>query len=186
MIPYAAETVSTAQARVIAVGGGVSYNSVMVPPRNLAIAAEFHRVADELESQHANPFRVRAYRQAARLIARLPEDAGELARRGELTKLKGIGKDLAQKVVLFCEGGRIEAPADPSVEVPTALASWLQLPGFSPSLIRHLHDHLCIRSLDDLEALVRSRLLRTLPDFTGNDEHVLEGIRRLRAGAPSP
>src|SRR2546430_3207858 len=83
----------------------------MVPPRNLAIAAEFHRVADELESQHANPFRVRAYRQAARLIARLPEDAGELARRGELTKLKGIGKDLAQKVVLFCEGGRIEAPA---------------------------------------------------------------------------
>src|SRR5437016_2953108 len=77
----------------------------MVPPRNLAIAAEFHRVADELESQHANPFRVRAYRQAARLIARLPEDAGELARRGELTKLKGIGKDLAQKVVLSARGG---------------------------------------------------------------------------------
>jgi len=43
----------------------------MVAPRNLAIATEFHRVADELESRHANPFRVRAYRQAARLIARL-------------------------------------------------------------------------------------------------------------------
>ena len=177
---------STAQARAIAVGGELPYNSVMVPPRNLAIAAEFHRVADELESQHANPFRVRAYRQAARLIARLQEDAGELARRGELTKLKGIGRDLAQKVALFCDGGRIEATADPSLEVPTALAAWLQLPGFSPSLIRHLHDHLCIRSLDDLEALVRSRLLRTLPDFTANDEHVLEGIRRLRAGTPSP
>jgi DNA polymerase (family X) len=158
----------------------------MVAPRNLAIAAEFHRVADELESRHANPFRVRAYRQAARLIARLQEDAGELARRGELTKLKGIGRDLAQKVALFCDGGRIEATADPSPEVPTALAAWLQLPGFSPSLIRHLHDHLCIRSLDDLEALVRSRLLRTLPDFTADDEHVLEGIRRLRAGTPSP
>ncbi len=158
----------------------------MVAPRNLAIATEFHRVADELESRHANPFRVRAYRQAARLIARLSEDAGELARRGELTKLKGIGKDLAQKVVLFCDGGRIEAPADPPVEVPAELASWLQLPGFSPSLVRHLHDHLHIRTLDDLEALVRSRLLRTLPDFTASDEQVLEGIMRLRNGAPAP
>ena len=157
----------------------------MVAPRNLAIAAEFHRVADELESRHANPFRVRAYRQAARLIARLSEDAGELAHRGELTKLKGIGKDLAQKVVLFCDG-RIEATADPPVEVPAELASWLQLPGFSPSLVRHLHDHLHIRTLDDLEALVRSRLLRTLPDFTASDEQVLEGIMRLRNGAPAP
>ena len=158
----------------------------MVAPRNLAIAAEFHRVADELESRHANPFRVRAYRQAARLIARLSEDAGELARRGELTKLKGIGKDLAQKVVLYCDGGRIEATADPPVEVPAELASWLQLPGFSPSLVRHLHDHLHIRTLDDLEALVRSRLLRTLPDFTASDEQVLEGIMQLRNGAPAP
>jgi len=158
----------------------------MVAPRNLAIAAEFHRVADELESRHANPFRVRAYRQAARLIARLSEDAGELARRGDLTKLKGIGKDLAHKVVLFCDRGMIEATADSPVEVPAELASWLQLPGFSPTLVRHLHDHLQIRTLDDLEALVRSRLLRTLPDFTASDEHVLEGITRLRSGAPAP
>jgi DNA polymerase (family X) len=158
----------------------------MVAPRNLAIAAEFHRIADELESRHANPFRVRAYRQAARLIARLSEDAGELARRGDLTQLKGIGRDLAQKVVLFCDGGRIEATADPPVDVPAAVASWLQLPGFSPSLVRHLHDHLHIRTLDDLEALVRSRLLRTLPDFTASDEQVLEGITRLRSGASAP
>src|SRR5438093_12006101 len=127
----------------------------MVAPRNLAIAAEFHRVADELESRHANPFRVRAYRQAARLIARLSEDAGELARRGELTKLKGIGKDLAQKVVLFCDGERIEARADPSVEIPRDLASGLQLPGFSAPLVRHYHDQLGIRPLVVLEALVR-------------------------------
>src|SRR2546425_7018495 len=118
----------------------------MVAPRNLAIAAEFHRVADELESRHANPFRVRAYRQAARLIARLSEDAGELARRGELTKLKGIGKDLAQKVVLFCDGVPIEATADPPREDPAELSSCLQLPGFSPSLVLHLPDHLHIRT----------------------------------------
>src|SRR2546428_7760407 len=71
MIPYAAETVSTAQARVIAVGGDVSYNSAMVPPRNLAIADEFHLVAHHLQSQHPNPLSLRAYRQDARLHLRL-------------------------------------------------------------------------------------------------------------------
>ena len=164
------------------------YNSVMLPPRNQAIAVELRRVAAELEHQEANPFRVRAYRQAARLIERLADDAGDLARRGELIKLKGIGKELAQKIALFCETGRIDAGPSPSEEVPVPpdLAPWLALPGFSPSLIRHLSDRLRIRTLDDLEALVRSRLLRTLPGMTARDDEILEGIARLRAGLPQP
>jgi DNA polymerase (family 10) len=156
----------------------------MVPARNQALAGELRRVAAELEGQQANPFRVRAYRQAARLIERLTEDAGELARRGELIHMKGIGKDLAQKIVLFCETGRIDAGPSPPDEVPPELAPWLALPGFSPSLIRHLSERLAIRTLDDLEALVRSRLLRTLPGMTVRDEEILDGIARLRAGPP--
>ena len=159
----------------------------MGPRRNQAIAAEFRRVAAELELQQANPFRIRAYRQAAQLIERLAEDAGELSRRGELTKIKGIGKDLAQKVALFCETGLIEAGPPPTYDtVPQELASWLMLPGFSPSLIRYLSERLHIRTLDDLEALVRSRLLRTLPDVTAGDDQILEGIARLRAGLTPP
>ena len=160
----------------------------MVLPRNQLIAGELRRVAAELENQQANPFRVRAYRQAARLIERLAEDAGELARRGELIKLKGIGKDLAQKIALFGETGRIDAEPAPSEEVPVPpeLASWLALPGFSPALVHHLSERLGIRTLDDLEALVRSRLLRTLPGMTANDEEILEGIARLRAELPQP
>lgn len=152
--------------------------------RNQAIAAEFRRVAAELEKQEANPFRVRAYRQAARLIERLAEDAGELSRRGELIKIKGIGKDLAQKIALFCETGRIEAGAPASEPVSPEFASWLTLPGFNPALVRYLSERLHIRTLDDLEALVRSRLLRTLPDVTVGDDQILEGIARLRAGLP--
>jgi len=161
------------------------YNPIMIPPRNHTIADEFRRIADELENQQANPFRVRAYRQAAHLIAGLTEDAGELARRGELIKMKGIGKDLAQKIALFCETGRIDAGPSPPVEIPPELAPWLVLPGFNPSLVRHLSERLGIRTLDDLEALVRSRLLRTLPGMTAKDDAILEGIARLRAG-PSP
>ncbi len=158
----------------------------MVSSRNQAIAGELRRVAAELEHQEANPFRVRAYRQAARLIERLAEDAGELARRGELIKLKGIGKELAQKVALFCETGRIEAGPSPPEEIAPELTPWLTLPGFSPFLVRHLSERLGIRTLDDLEALVRSRLLRTLPGMTARDDEILEGIARLRAELPQP
>ena len=154
--------------------------------RNQAIAVEFRRVAAELEMQQANPFRVRAYRQAARLIERLAEDAGELSRRGELIKIKGIGKDLAQKVALFCETGRMEAGSPAPEPVSPEFASWLTLPGFNPVLVRYLSERLHIRTLDDLEALVRSRLLRTLPDVTVGDDQILEGIARLRAGLPPP
>jgi hypothetical protein len=65
------------------------------------------------------------------------------------------------------------------------VAAWLTLPGFTPALASHLSERLCIRTLDDLEALVRSRLLRTLPEVTATDEQILDGIARLRAGRPA-
>ncbi len=164
----------------------MSYTPVMVPPRNDLIAGELRRVADELEQQQANPFRVRAYRRAAHLIEHLTEDAGELAHRGELIALKGIGKDLARKITLLCETGRIEATSLPLEEIPPELAPWLALPGFSPSLVRHLSERLHIRTLDDLDTLVRSRLLRTLPGMTARDEEILDGIAQLRAGRSQP
>lgn len=164
----------------------MSYTPVMVPPRNPLIAGELRRVADELEQQQANPFRVRAYRRAAHLIEHLTEDAGELARRGELIALKGIGKDLARKITLFCETGRIEATPWPPEEIPPELAPWLTLPGFSPALVRHLSTGLRIQTLDDLESLARSRLLRTLPGITARDDEILAGIARIRAGLSPP
>ncbi len=156
----------------------------MIPARNQTIASEFLRIAESLERRQANPYRIGAYRRAARLIQRLTEDAGDLARRGDLIKMKGIGKDLAQKVATFCETGRMEA--DPSEVPPLSpeVAAWLTLPGFTPALASHLSERLCIQTLDDLEALVRSRLLRTLPEVTATDEQILEGIARLRARAP--
>jgi len=158
----------------------------MIPLRNPLIAGELRRVADELEQQQANPFRVRAYRRAAYLIERLTEDAGELAQRGELIALKGIGSDLARKIALFCETGRIETTPSQPEELPPELGRWLALPGFTPALIRHLSTRLHIQTLDDLEALVRSRLLRTLPGITARDEDILAGIARIRDAQSPP
>lgn len=153
----------------------------MPHPRNQAIAAEFLRIAEELESQQANPYRIRAYRRAARIIGRLSEDAGSLALTGELLAIKGIGADLARKVALFCERGP-HADLSERDALPPAIAAWADLPGLTPAVVRYLYERLHIRSLDDLEALVRSRFLRTLRGITAPDEAILEGIARRRAG----
>src|SRR6266545_2316321 len=115
---------------------------VMPASQNERIAAEFLRIAAELEEQAANPFRIRAYRRAAGIIARLVEDAGALAIRGELTKINGIGEDLAGKVAAFCQHGRIEAgPMEPG-QLPSEVAAWATLPGLNAAIVRHLYQRL--------------------------------------------
>ena len=152
----------------------------MAEPRNHAIAVELRRIAAVLDRQHANRFRIRAYLRAADAIARLPEDVAALAERGELTAIKGIGADLAKRIEAYCAHGTMDY--SPAAEpLPPEIADWASLPGLTNPILRYLHDKLQIRTLDDLEALVRSRLLRTLPEFTTADEDILDGIARLRA-----
>jgi len=144
---------------------------MMSASQNDMIAAEFLRIAAELDDEGANPYRIRAYRRAAGIIARLMEDAGALALRGELTKISGIGEDLAGKVAAFYQ------------QLPAEIAAWVNLPGLNAAIVRHLYQRLHIRTLDDLEALTRSRLLRTLPELTASEDEILDGIARLRTGS---
>ena len=153
----------------------------MAESRNHAIAWELRRLAAKLDRQQANPFRIRAYRRAADAISRLPEDAAAVARRGELIRIKGIGADLAKRIEAYCECGTMNAGAEGEELLPAAIADWVSLPGLTTSILRYLHDRLQIRTLNDLEALVRSRFLRTLPDVTAADDEILEEISRLRA-----
>ena len=156
---------------------------MMSASQNDMIAAEFLRIAAELDDEGANPYRIRAYRRAAGIIARLMEDAGALALRGELTKISGIGEDLAGKVAAFYQKGRIEVGAIEPGQLPAEIAAWVNLPGLNAAIVRHLYQRLHIRTLDDLEALTRSRLLRTLPELTVSEDEILDGIARLRAGS---
>jgi DNA polymerase (family 10) len=152
----------------------------MGQPSNHAIASELRRMANELDRLQANPFRIRAYLRAAEAIAVLPEEAADVARRGELVRIKGIGSDLSQRITAYCEYGRMDLEMPPDRSLPAGIEQWASL-GLSRPILRYLHDRLQIRTLDDLEALVRSRLLRTLPGVTAADEEILEGIARLRA-----
>jgi len=104
-----------------------------------------------------------------------------LARRGELIKIKGIGADLAQRISAYCEYGRMDLETMKDTFLPAEIVMWGTLPGLNAPVLRYLHDRLQIRTLDDLERLVRSRLLRTLPGVSATDDDILAGIAHLRA-----
>ena len=77
---------------------------------NADIAAIFYRMAELLEIEGANPFRVRAYRRAAATLEDLPQSAADLVAAGaDLDALPGVGEDLAAKIREICETGRCRA-----------------------------------------------------------------------------
>lgn len=139
-------------------------------------------MADLLSSQRANPYRVRAYRRAADALLAIDEDVATLAERHGLEEIDGIGTDLAKKIEEFLETGTVRAYEELKTPLPMEVRSWATLPGLSESLVAYLYFRLGMRTLDDLEQLIRSHLLRTLPSFSGSEERLLQAIQqRLHA-----
>jgi DNA polymerase (family 10) len=151
---------------------------------NLAIAKRFGEIAELLAVQRANPHRIRAYRRAAETLTGLTEDVGALAERDELRKVPGIGRELAAKIREFLQTGTIRSHQELKAPLPPEVAAWAELPGLSESVVHYLYSRLGIRTLEDLETLAASRLLRTLPGFTGSEPALLAAIQRERASGP--
>lgn len=145
---------------------------------NQRLATLFRSMADLLSSQRANPYRVRAYRRAADALLAIEEDVAAVAERQGLEDIDGIGTDLAKKIEEFLETGTIRAYEELKTPLPTEVRSWATLPGLSDSLVAYLYFRLGIRTLADLDQLIRSHLLRTLPSFSGSEEHLLQAIRQ--------
>ncbi len=150
---------------------------------NNDVAELFDRLADLLEIEGANPFRVRAYRNAARLIRSLPRDVADMVAAGEdLTRLPGIGEDLAGKIKTIVETGTLPLLEEEARKVPPELAELLEIEGLGPKRVKVLHEVLGVRSLEDLERAVNAGKVRELPGFGEKTEKaILEGIQRLRA-----
>lgn len=148
---------------------------------NKAVAELFSAMADVLTARKANPHRIRAYRRAADAILALPEDIGAVAQRGALQEIPGVGKELSSKIQEYLQTGKIQAYEELKTVLPANVAAWIALPGLSESAVQYLYVRLGIRTLDDLEALVRSHLLRTLPGIATSEDALLAAIRRLRA-----
>jgi DNA polymerase (family 10) len=158
-------------------------------PRNRALATLFSSIAELLETgpsrgSGAGLYRVRAYRRAAETINMLPEDIAAVASRGELRRLAGIGRELAAKIEEFLQTGTISSYEQLRRPLPLEIQVWCGLPGLSESLVQQLYYRWGIRTLPDLEALVRSHLLRSLPGIEIPEEALLEAIRKQIPGSP--
>jgi DNA polymerase (family 10) len=147
-------------------------------PNNLQLATIFRSMADLLSSQRANPYRVRAYRRAADALLAIDEDVATVAGRHGLEEIDGIGTDLAKKIEEFLATGTIRAYEELKTPLPPEVLDWATLPGFSDSLVTYLYFRLGIRTLPDLDQLIRSHLIRTLPNFSGSEEQVLQAVQQ--------
>jgi DNA polymerase (family 10) len=155
-----------------------------VPEHNQQLAALFRSIAQLLAAQRANPYRVRAYRRGADALLALDEDVAEVARRHALEDIDGIGSDLSEKIEEFLRTGKILTLETLRMPLPEHVKGWARLPGLSESLVAFLYSRLNIATLADLEKLVRSHMLRTVPGFAGSEETLLEAIEELRRRSP--
>ncbi len=148
--------------------------------RNAEIAEIFDRMATLLEIQGANPFRVRAYRNAARTVGDLPRNVGDMLEEEEdLSKLPGIGKDLAGKIAEIVGTGHLTALEEVEREVPAGLIDLTLLPGLGPKRVKALYEELGIRDLAGLERAARKHRLRELAGFGAKTEQrILEALSR--------
>ncbi len=155
-----------------------------MPMHNVEIAEVFERVADLLEIEGANPFRIRAYQNAARIINGLPHDAAEMVQRGEkLTDLPGIGSDLAGKIETVMNTGKLPLLEELEEQMSPELVRIMHVPGLGGKRTALLHRELGISTLDELEQAARDKRIRDLEGFGAKTEqHILEGIQQVRGG----
>ena len=145
--------------------------------KNLEVAAVFGQMADLLEIQGANAFRVRAYRNARSSLEGLTDNVEEIAKRNALKDISGIGKDLAAKIVEYIQTGRIQAFEDLKQKLPIGLVSILTIPTIGPKTARAIFDHTGVSSVEDLEKLAESEELLEVPGIQKKTlEHIVSGI----------
>ena len=154
-----------------------------MPVTNAEIAQVLREVADLLEIGEANPFRIRAYRNAARVAEGWPTSLADLAAEdgGRLERLPGIGADLAAKIVDIAATGTLPLLADLRRHTPKGATELMSVPGLGPKRTRRLQEELHIRGLADLERAARRGRIRTLHGFgEPTERRLLKELESLR------
>src|SRR3989449_202093 len=153
--------------------------------QNPDIARLFDEVADLLEIQDANPFRVRAYRNAARTIRDFPEPLAALVRTGtkDLTDIPGIGEDLAEKISEIVGSGELTLRKQLAAKLPAGLLDLLRIPGLGPKRVKLLHKKLKVKSAADLGAALDKGKIKKLKGFGPKmEEKMRAGLGQAQAG----
>lgn len=149
-----------------------------MPVHNADIATVFEEIADLLEIEGANPFRIRAYRNAARTLSELPKDARALLETGDdLIRLPGIGDDLAAKIAEIVATGSCSLLQRLRKELPPAITELLHIPGLGPKRVKALYHDLDVQTVEQLYRAARDGRIRALPGFGEKTElNILQAV----------
>ena len=150
-----------------------------MPVHNADIAAHFEEIADLLEIQGENPFRIRAYRNAARTVGDLGTELTSLVEQGEdLTRLPGIGKDLAAKIVEIIRTGTTAKLKELHKAVPASVTPLLKLPGLGPKRVKLLMEQLGVRTPKQLQRAAQGGKIRQLSGFgEKTEQQILQALQ---------
>jgi DNA polymerase (family X) len=146
-------------------------------PRNAQVAEQFDLLADLLELEGEQQFRVLAYRRAADTIRSSGSPIAQLAVDGKAKDLPGIGQTIQSKIVQIVDKGEIEALTKRKATIPAGVADFLRIPALGPKTARRIWQDLGIETVDDLRKAAEGQQLRTLPGLGAKtEERILKSL----------
>jgi DNA polymerase (family 10) len=165
-------------------------------PKNDQVADQFDLLADLLELEGSDAFRISAYRKAAQRIRETPGPVAQMALEGRAKSLQGIGKTIEGKIVEIVEDGEIHALTKRKALVPPEVATFMRLPGLGPKTARRIWQELGVTTVDALKAAAEAQQLRGLAGLGAKSEEkiltalaapaAVEGPRRSLLGTTLP
>ncbi len=148
---------------------------------NIQIAEMFNRMAKLLEFKGENPFKSRAYTNAARSIKGLDEELSLLYKGGLIASIPGIGEALRSKIVEMLETGSFDAYERMIKEIPPGVMDIMDIPGIGPKMARAFYEKLGVTSVDELSMAAREHRIRRLPRMgEKHEEKILRSITRIQ------
>jgi DNA polymerase (family 10) len=153
-------------------------------PQNTEVADQFDLLADLLELEGAESFRVLAYRRAATRMRETSGSIAQLALDGRAKELQGIGKTIEEKIVQIVEKGKIDALAKRESTIPHEVVLFMRLPGLGPKTAARIWKELGIATLDELKVAAEAERLRTLPGLGAKSEEKI--LKALAFQAENP
>lgn len=151
--------------------------------KNHAIAQLFSQMADLLEFQNDNVFRIRAYRRAAQSLETFSGSLEQLSEEKRLSEIQGIGEDLANKIQEFLATGHIKRIEELKQSIPAGVLEMMEVPGVGPKTAKTVADKLKIHSVAALEKAAKAHQISQLPGFQAKkEENILKGIAIFNKG----
>src|SRR6266699_1627652 len=148
------------------------------------VAEVLTEIGTLLELQGENPFKTRAYENAARALESLAAPLEKLIAENRLGEIKGIGEGIQKKITELVTTGKLGYYDDLKASVPPGLVEMLQIPGLGPKKVKALNDKLGIESIEQLEAACQAGKIAGLDGFGEKTQNkILEGIQYKRAYA---